>query len=131
MATKVAKGVKTRFHDFEAWIEFYGYDAGPSGTGDYILTSLSYQTFQNHACDRKPNFVDVEVAFPWTGGLFDRWNPVASRIQVEIDHLTIAARDIAKGEIITGDYYSFDGFLGCQETDDCSNNEWIERMCSE
>jgi hypothetical protein len=43
---------------------------------------------------------DVEHVYPWLEDISDRWDPVASRIHAELEHMTIAARDIKKGEMM-------------------------------
>lgn len=128
MLLQVAKGKETPFHRFEKWIDKYGYDRS---TGDMIYTSLSYLTFANHACDGNPNLGDLPDVYPWSQEVFYRWDPVSSRIIVELDHLQIATRDIAQGEMITCNYGNFAGFVGCSEDDPVCADGWLEGMCGE
>ena len=145
LATRVAKDIDTPFHEFAKWVDFYGYDSGTAGTGELVEVGLSYNSFVNHACDGRPNFDDIEVVFDWWNDMEDEgWNPVISRIEGEVSHLAVASRDVVKGEQITGNYTSFDGFVGCfgeeeleddddddEEADPTCSTNWIVEMCKE
>jgi hypothetical protein len=70
----------------------------PSHTFDTAINS--FHTFSNHECNGKYNMADVDEVYPWLDDIGDRWDPVASRIFGELDHGTIAVRDIKKGEMM-------------------------------
>jgi hypothetical protein len=112
--------------------EFYAFDGGLSQLGETVFMSTSALVFANHACDHKPNFQDLATALPYTEALWAMWNPVGDRIRTEINHVTIAARDIKRGEMITDDYTQFDGFMG-DEIDEHGHSELaeIKEWCGE
>jgi hypothetical protein len=99
------------FNNMFDTFEFYAFDGGMSNLGETVFMSTSLLVFSNHACDGKPNFEDLATALPYTMAFYEMWNPVATRIRTEIDTVAIAARDIKRGEMITNDYTSFDGFM--------------------
>jgi len=104
-------GESQKYADLYKFLYIYGHDGGMGGTGDTFFCSLlSLHTFSNHACDHKPNFSNIYQEDSWTKDLWEIWNPVANRIWMELEHLTVATRDIAKGEMITDDYSSWEGF---------------------
>jgi hypothetical protein len=65
----------------------------------------------NHACGGKPTFVHLSSYYPWFDELWDQWNPVGCRLVSEINHATIAAYDLKKGDMVTDDYSQWDGFM--------------------
>ncbi len=93
--------------------------------GATIYMSTSSYVFANHACDHKPNFVSLEKAYPFMKELFEQWNPLADRLRTEINHITIAAHDIKRGEMITGDYTRWDGFMNSK------GNKWGHPLIKE
>jgi hypothetical protein len=112
----------TPFNDMFKSFEFYAFDGGLSGLGETFFMSTSSHVFANHACDHKPNFQDLMTALPYTKALWEMWNPVGDRIRTEISHVTIAARDVKRGEMITDDYTLFDGFMDAEFADEIK--EW-------
>jgi hypothetical protein len=113
--------------------EFYAFDGGLTGLGETIYMSTSSHVFANHACDHKPNYAGLAVVYPFMMHEFwEQWNPVGVRIKSEINHITIAAHDIKRGEMITDDYAAFDGFM-TDEFDETGHSELteIKEWCGE
>lgn len=105
-----ANGTSPKYKELYDFLHFYGHDGGQGGTGDRFYTSgLSMHTFANHACDRKPTHRAIYNEFDWGIDLYQYWNPLGARIPSELDHITIATRDIKQGEMITDDYTNWDG----------------------
>jgi hypothetical protein len=112
--------------------EFYAFDGGLSELGETVFMSTSALVFANHACDHKPNFQDLATALPYTEALWAMWNPVGDRIRTEINHVTIAARDIKQGEMITDDYTDFDNwFKNKYDENGISVSTQIQTWCGE
>lgn len=106
-----AGGNSQKYKELYDFLYIYGHDSGQGATGsDFYCSSLSLHTFANHDCDHNPNFAGLASVKSWSAELWMQWNPVGTRIMKELDHVTIATRDIAKGEMITDDYSDWDGF---------------------
>jgi hypothetical protein len=122
----------TPFNDMFKSFEFYAFDGGLSGLGETLFMSTSSHVFANHACDHKPNFKGLATELPYTGTLWEMWNPVGDRIRTEINHVTIAARDIKQGEMITDDYTDFDNwFKNKYDENGISVSTQIQTWCGE
>jgi hypothetical protein len=101
---------ETRFNDmFDAFYE-YAFDGGLASTGEIMYMSTSLHVFTNHACGT-PNLQGLMEAMPFTKEFWQVWNPVADRRRSEINAITITARDIKAGEMITDDYSRWDGYF--------------------
>jgi hypothetical protein len=107
----------------------YGFDGGMGGTGENVYMSTSSQVFANHACDGKPNFADLAKFDPYTDEFWKQWNPVGDRIRGEINHITIAAHDIKRGDMITDDYSRWDGYMHSKGT--THGSPLIKEWCGE
>jgi hypothetical protein len=106
------RGHDSAFNNMFQAFHRYGFDGGMSGgMGETIYMSISQRVFTNHACDHKPNLQGLVEYMPNTEEFWKTLNPVADRLRGEINHITIAARDISKGEMITDDYTRWDGLM--------------------
>jgi hypothetical protein len=104
----------------------YGFDGGLGGLGETVFMSTGSHVFANHACDHKPNYAGLAEVYPFvTHEFWEQWNPVADRFRSEINHITIAVRDIKQGEMITDDYTRWDGFMHSK------GNEWGHPLIKE
>lgn len=106
------------------------FSSGTSGLGDRIYAAInSYHTWLNHACDGNATMMEITEIHPWIDDLiYDRWDPVGSRIRGELDHVAIARRDIRKGEFITDDYKKWDGFMRNMDTK-THNYDYLDKFC--
>jgi hypothetical protein len=124
----ISETYNTSFNDMFDTFDFYAFDGGLTGLGETVYMSSSSLVFANHACDNKPNFAGLHDIYPFMVHEFwEQWNPVADRIRSEINHMTIATRDVKRGEMITDDYTAFDGFMTDEfgETGDLAEiKEW-------
>jgi hypothetical protein len=103
----------------------YGFDGGMGGLGETIYMSTSSHVFANHTCDHKPNFVALEETYPAMSEFWKQWNPVGDRLRTEINHITIAAHDIKRGDMITDDYTRWDNYMNGK------GNTWGNPMLKE
>jgi hypothetical protein len=119
----------TVFNDMFHAFYRYGFDGGMSGMGETVYMSTSSHVFANHVCDQKPNYAGLAEVFPLTLEFWNQWNPVADRFRSEINHITIAVKDIKRGEMITDDYTRWDGYMHSK------GNKWghplIKEWCGE
>jgi hypothetical protein len=121
----------TSFNDMFDTVDFYAFDGGLTRLGETVFMSTSSLVFANHACDHKPNFASLTDIYPFLMHAFwEQWNPLADRFRSEINHITIATRDVKRGEMITDDYTSFDGFM-TDEVDEIGMLAEIKEWCGE
>ena len=120
---------KTPFNDMYKTFNRYAFDGGFGGLGETLFMSTSSHVFSNHACDHKPNFQDMASILPYTEEFWTMWNPVADRIRSEIQHVTVAARDIERGEMVTDDYTQFDGFMDTDSASASSQVVMVKEWC--